>query len=134
MISARLRYTGMSLLALAALVTGLAQLLDHHWPGAVLGLALTVELLLGCRRIRRTAERHQDEQRHQLGALHAEELSAPAEHCGDQPSEVFTWIHPGQYSECLLRPGHQGSHADEHGRRWWWIDTGLPPHTRAQQW
>lgn len=49
MISARLRYTAMSLLALAALITGLAQLLDRAWPGAVLGLALTVELLLGCR-------------------------------------------------------------------------------------
>ncbi|MFI2358176.1 hypothetical protein OG582_11825 [Streptomyces anulatus] len=69
MISARLRYTAMSLLALAALITGLAQLLDRAWPGAVLGLALTVELLLGCRRIRRTAERHQDEQRRELEAL-----------------------------------------------------------------
>ncbi|MEV3995784.1 hypothetical protein AB0K62_08840 [Streptomyces halstedii] len=44
---------------------------------------------------------------------------APAEHCGHQPSEVFTWRHPGRYSECVLRPGHQGSHADEHGMRWW---------------
>ncbi|WP_097922077.1 hypothetical protein [Streptomyces sp. wa1063] len=44
---------------------------------------------------------------------------APAEHCGDQPSEVFTWLHPGQYAECVLRPGHQGSHADQHGMRWW---------------
>ncbi|MFE6931781.1 hypothetical protein ACFVDT_07090 [Streptomyces sp. NPDC057699] len=43
----------------------------------------------------------------------------PAEHCGHQPSEVFTWRHPGQYGECVLRPGHQGSHADEHGMRWW---------------
>lgn len=43
----------------------------------------------------------------------------PAEHCGHQPSEVFTWRHPGQYGECVLRPGHQGSHADQHGMRWW---------------
>lgn len=43
----------------------------------------------------------------------------PAEHCGHQPSEVFTWRHPGQYGECVLRPGHSGSHADEHGMRWW---------------
>ncbi|MFE3378369.1 hypothetical protein [Streptomyces anulatus] len=71
MISARLRYTGLSLLALAALITGLAQLLDRAWPGAVLGLALTVVLLLGCRRIRRTAEHHQDEQRRELEALRA---------------------------------------------------------------
>lgn len=78
MISARLRYTAMSLLALTALITGLAQLLDRAWPGAVLGLALTAELLLSCRRIRRTAEHHQDEQRHQLEALRAEERSTPA--------------------------------------------------------
>ncbi|RLV66325.1 hypothetical protein STAN_1846 [Streptomyces sp. CBMAI 2042] len=43
----------------------------------------------------------------------------PAEHCGHQPSEVFTWRHPGQYGECVLRPGRQGSHADQHGARWW---------------
>ncbi|WP_326677668.1 hypothetical protein [Streptomyces sp. NBC_01237] len=133
MISARLRYTALSLLALAALVTGLAQLLDHAWPGAVLGLALTAELLLGCRRIRRTAEHHQDEQRRELEALRAEPRAVPAEHCGAQPPEVFTWLHPGQYSECVLRPGHLGSHADEHGTRWWWIDTELPPRARAQQ-
>ncbi|WP_329356943.1 hypothetical protein [Streptomyces anulatus] len=61
----------MSLLALAALLTGLAQLLDRAWPGAVLGLALTVVLLLGCRRIRCTAEHRQDEQRRELEALRA---------------------------------------------------------------
>ncbi|MFD6587293.1 hypothetical protein ACFWED_10470 [Streptomyces anulatus] len=71
MISARLRYTSLSLLALAALITSLAQLLDRAWPGAVLGLALTVVLLLGCRRIRRTAERHQHEQCRELEALRA---------------------------------------------------------------
>ncbi|MFH9610453.1 hypothetical protein [Streptomyces sp. NPDC017448] len=47
----------------------------------------------------------------------------PVEHCGNQPSEVFTWLHPGQYSECVLHPGHQGSHADQHGMRWW-LTTG----------
>ncbi|MFJ9890862.1 hypothetical protein ACIQRW_34130 [Streptomyces sp. NPDC091287] len=60
------------------------------------------------------------------GAVHAALDAArpgPAEHCGDQPSEAFTWIHPGQYSECVLRPGHQGSHADQHGMRWW-LTTG----------
>ncbi|WP_424918900.1 hypothetical protein [Streptomyces sp. wa1064] len=133
MISARLRYTGLSLLALAALVTGLAQLLDRAWPGAVLGLALTAELLLGCRRIRRTAEHHQDEQRHQLEALRAATRAAPAEHCGAHPPEALTGRHPLRYTECVLRPGHLGSHADEHGMRWWWIDTGAPPHAWAQQ-
>ncbi|MEU2402788.1 hypothetical protein ABZ609_00380 [Streptomyces rubiginosohelvolus] len=54
------------------------------------------------------------------GAVHAAlDAARPAEHCGHQPSEVFTWRHPGQYGECVLRPGHQGSHADQHGMRWW---------------
>jgi hypothetical protein len=38
----------------------------------------------------------------------------PAEHCGD--------ISPGPLgcrSECVLRPGHSGSHADDQGGRWW---------------
>ncbi|MEU5284153.1 hypothetical protein AB0G97_09050 [Streptomyces sp. NPDC020755] len=130
MISARLRYTGMSLLALAALTAGLAQLLDRAWIGAVLGLALTAELLLGCRRIRLTAEHHQDEQRHQLEALRAEGLSAPAEYCGDQ-KPLFS--EHSQRTECVLRPGHSGSHADEYATRWWWIDADAPRSPRAQQ-
>lgn len=38
----------------------------------------------------------------------------PAEHCGDT---IATAI--GQLTiECILRPGHSGSHADENGTRW----------------
>jgi hypothetical protein len=38
----------------------------------------------------------------------------PAEHCGDiSPGPL------GHRSECVLRPGHSGSHADERGGRWW---------------
>ncbi|MCX4676738.1 hypothetical protein OG413_15745 [Streptomyces sp. NBC_01433] len=130
MISARLRYTALSLLALAALVTGVAQLLDHAWPGAVLGLSLTAELLLGCRRIRRTAEHHQDEQRRELEALHAETRPDPAGRRDAQPPEAITGRRSLLYSECVLR---LASHADEHGTRWWWIDSELPPRARAQQ-
>ncbi|MER7696196.1 hypothetical protein [Streptomyces sp. NPDC096095] len=125
MISARLRYTAVSLLALAALLTALAQLLDRAWPGAVLGLALTAGLLLGCRRIRRTIERHQDEQRRQLEAL-----PRPAERCGDL-KPLFS--EHSELTECVLHPGHFGSHADEYGTRWWWADAAAPPSTGAQR-
>ncbi|WP_097866549.1 hypothetical protein [Streptomyces sp. rh34] len=43
---------------------------------------------------------------------------APAEHCGDQPPTV-DGLHNASPTECVLRPGHQGSHADQHGMRWW---------------
>ncbi|MFE6853455.1 hypothetical protein ACFVDH_22025 [Streptomyces sp. NPDC057674] len=36
------------------------------------------------------------------------------EHCGHQPDPVI-----GQPTECVLRPGHSGSHADHTGMRWW---------------
>lgn len=39
----------------------------------------------------------------------------PVERCGDFPIPLF----PSQVLyECALRPGHQGSHADEYGGRW----------------
>jgi hypothetical protein len=38
----------------------------------------------------------------------------PAEHCGNiSPGPL------GYRSECVLRPGHSGSHANETGGRWW---------------
>lgn len=39
----------------------------------------------------------------------------PAEHCGD-PKPGFLG---DPAAECVLRPGHSGSHADETGCRWW---------------
>ncbi|MFJ3537023.1 hypothetical protein ACIPQA_16320 [Streptomyces sp. NPDC090109] len=41
-------------------------------------------------------------------------MPTPAEHCGHQPDPVI-----GQPTECVLRPGHFGSHANEDGMRWW---------------
>ncbi|MFE0699143.1 hypothetical protein [Streptomyces sp. NPDC058872] len=41
-------------------------------------------------------------------------MTQPAEHCGHQPDPVI-----GQPTECVLRPGHKGSHADHTGMRWW---------------
>jgi hypothetical protein len=38
----------------------------------------------------------------------------PAEHCGDpKPTGLLP------RTECVLRPGHHGSHADHYGTRWW---------------
>ncbi|MCX4504299.1 hypothetical protein [Streptomyces anulatus] len=69
MISARLRYTAVSLLALAFLVSGLLWAQAGIWPGALMCLALTCGCLLGCARIRRTAERRQEEQELELALL-----------------------------------------------------------------
>lgn len=41
--------------------------------------------------------------------------SAPREHCGHL---MPAWV--AERSECTLRPGHQGSHADGRGARWWY--------------
>lgn len=41
----------------------------------------------------------------------------PAEHCGNQ-SPTISGLRVPSPTECVLRPGHQGSHADEHGMRW----------------
>lgn len=44
-----------------------------------------------------------------------EQTIVPREHCGNlMPS----WG-SGPRSECVLRPGHSGSHADDRGARWW---------------
>ncbi|MEK9524056.1 hypothetical protein MIU24_32485 [Streptomyces venezuelae] len=51
----------------------------------------------------------------------------PAEHCGHQPDPVI-----GQPTECVLRPGHSGSHANETGMRWWMnLPLGVPAEVRA---
>ncbi|MCY0921860.1 MULTISPECIES: hypothetical protein [unclassified Streptomyces] len=39
----------------------------------------------------------------------------PAEHCGHQPPLALDQ----SATECVLRPGHAGSHADANGTRWW---------------
>ncbi|MFF7096380.1 hypothetical protein ACFY9A_28895 [Streptomyces rubradiris] len=43
----------------------------------------------------------------------------PREHCGHlSPETGFSTVR----TECVLRPGHSGSHADDVGCRWWPID------------
>ncbi|MFC9700893.1 hypothetical protein ACFTWD_09400 [Streptomyces sp. NPDC056943] len=51
----------------------------------------------------------------------------PAEHCGHQPDHVI-----GQPTECVLRPGHSGSHADHRGMRWWMANLGDTPISQDQ--
>lgn len=47
--------------------------------------------------------------------------STPREHCGDlSPDTGLSTVR----TECVLRPGHQGSHADDVGCRWWCDPTG----------
>lgn len=41
--------------------------------------------------------------------------TAPAERCGDLKPRFLSGE---RRTECVLRPGHNGSHADEHGARW----------------
>jgi hypothetical protein len=56
----------------------------------------------------------------QPAPLHA--ATEPREHCGNlMPS----WT-AGPRNECVLRPGHHGSHADSQGARWW-HDPGTGP-------
>lgn len=44
----------------------------------------------------------------------------PREHCGRlSPDTGLTTVR----TECTLRPGHQGSHADDRGARWWYDPT-----------
>lgn len=42
----------------------------------------------------------------------------PAEHCGELAPTFGLIGQPDGGTECVLRPGHSGSHADEHGMRW----------------
>ena len=47
-------------------------------------------------------------------------MTQPTEHCGHQPDPVIG----NRATECVLRPGHSGSHADKTGMRWWLADLG----------
>lgn len=46
--------------------------------------------------------------------LHLIDTTQPVEHCGDQ----LPRIGEDAFTECILRPGHQGSHANFEGTRW----------------
>ncbi|NUP19048.1 MAG: hypothetical protein HOZ81_23745 [Streptomyces sp.] len=69
---------------------------------AVSGLAGFVLGYLGYR-----ANRHKD-------SASADSLHRPAERCGEVCASFFG----DRWFECVLRPGHRGSHASEDGTRW----------------
>lgn len=52
---------------------------------------------------------------------------APAEHCGHQPPR---FSQDTRATECVLRPRHTGSHADNSGMRWWLATEQQPTPTR----
>ena len=41
----------------------------------------------------------------------------PREHCGELSPQL---MESSPHTECVLRPDHQGSHANERGGRWWY--------------
>ncbi|MFK0222182.1 hypothetical protein ACIQWN_28830 [Streptomyces vinaceus] len=57
------------------------------------------------------------------GTLVTGTLAKPAERCGDMTESITG---TGWY-ECVLRPGHQGSHADHSNMRWAEIPLPTPP-------
>lgn len=53
----------------------------------------------------------------------ATSATEPREHCGNLKPQ---FSESTERTECILRPGHQGSHADQHGTRWFWTDQEQP--------
>lgn len=47
----------------------------------------------------------------------------PREYCGNLAPQIFEH---SPRAECVLRPGHSGSHANERGARWWYDPTLTP--------
>ncbi|WP_433406926.1 hypothetical protein [Streptomyces sp. CA-146814] len=128
MISARIRYTLTLCLAVASGAASIAFWVASSWRGGLSFWLVTIVCVVACGRMRTTAALlQQAHQAARVAAFQAELLAG--QHCGHEPSEVFTWLQPGQYGECVLPPGHPGSHADENETRWW-IDTATPPTTK----
>lgn len=51
----------------------------------------------------------------------ATQATEPREHCGElSPETGLSTVR----TECVLPPGHSGSHADDRGARWWYDPTG----------
>ncbi|MFD5903607.1 hypothetical protein ACFWHG_19210 [Streptomyces microflavus] len=77
MISARLRYIALALLALGFYGAGVAWLQAGIWIGAAGSLYLGCVCLLGCARIRQTIRRHQAEQERELAHLTPDTWAEP---------------------------------------------------------
>ncbi|WP_274031461.1 hypothetical protein [Streptomyces sp. MMBL 11-1] len=127
MISARLRYTGILCVAVGSFAASIYCCVAGLWTGWIAFWLLSNVCVVVCGRIQTTAARLQ-EAHHAAQVLARQAELLDAAHCGEQkpPFSEHTLR-----TECVLRPGHPGSHADEQGTRWWWIDEDLP--ARAQQ-
>lgn len=60
----------------------------------------------------------------------ATEATGPREHCGDLKPQ---FSQSTERTECVLRPGHSGSHADHNDTRWWWTDQPDSTSSEEQQ-
>lgn len=58
------------------------------------------------------------------------EATEPQEHCGDLKPQFSKNT---DRTECVLRPGHTGSHADHNNTRWWWTDEAVAPPEEATE-
>jgi hypothetical protein len=54
----------------------------------------------------------------------------PVEYCGHLSPQTLLTTSP---TECVLRPGHSGSHADDRGCRWWPTPEAIDWQQRAEQ-
>ncbi|MFE0220685.1 hypothetical protein ACFW0U_07415 [Streptomyces albidoflavus] len=89
--------------------------LNRLSAGKTLTAAEADLLRAGVTGLRRTAgglQRRSQQQAARIAEL--EQQAAPREQCG---STVYLPLGGGQV-ECVLRPGHSGSHADERDQRW----------------
>ncbi|MCK2144865.1 hypothetical protein MWG58_28910 [Streptomyces sp. WAC00276] len=95
--------------------TALDALLDRLSAGKPLTTDEAAVLRAGVTGLRRTAgglQRRSQQQAARIAEL--EEQAAPREQCG---STAYLPLGGGQV-ECVLRPNHSGSHADERDQRW----------------
>ncbi|MEV6477649.1 hypothetical protein [Streptomyces sp. NPDC051657] len=133
MISARIRYTLTLCLAVASAAVAIAAWAGGAWPIGLAFWLLNNACVVACGRMQKTAALLQ--QAHhaaRVAALQAELLDG--QHCGERKPPWSKVPELVELTECVLRPGHPGSHADETGTRWWWIDADAPPSARAQRW
>ncbi|MFJ8760806.1 hypothetical protein [Streptomyces cyaneofuscatus] len=126
MIGARIRYAFTLCLAVASAAVSIACWVDGSWRSGLGFWLLSNASVVACGYMQKTAALLQ--QAHhaaRVAALQAELLAG--QHCGElkPPFSEHT-----ARTECVLRPGHPGSHADENETRWWWIDTATPPTTK----
>ncbi|WP_329220643.1 hypothetical protein [Streptomyces microflavus] len=129
MISARIRYALALGLALASGATSIACWVNGSWLGGLAFWLLSNGCVVACGHMQKTAQLlQQAHQAARVAALQAELLAG--QHCGELKPPFSKVPKLAEPTECVLRPGHPGSHADEHDTRWWWIDTTNTPTTK----